>query len=62
MGLNVDKSDDEFERSMKELKELTKYYLEHEEERKEIARAGYEIVKNKGSVLLRVVEMIKIIH
>jgi spore maturation protein CgeB len=42
-----------------ELKELVEYYLKHEEERKAIADTGYELVKQKGSVLGRVVEMIK---
>lgn len=42
-----------------ELKKLVEYYLKHEEERKAIADTGYELVKQKGSVLGRVVEMIK---
>ena len=41
--------------------ELIQYYLEHEEERIQIAKSGYELVKNKHTVQSRVIEMIKII-
>jgi len=37
------------------------YYLEHDEERIQIAKSGYECAKAKHTVLSRVVEMIKII-
>ena len=41
--------------------ELIQYYLEHEEERIQIAKNGYEIAKNKHTVQNRVVEIIKTI-
>ena len=44
-----------------ELKEKAAYYLEHEEERMEIARHGYETVKNKHTCRHRVAEMLKIV-
>lgn len=33
--------------NLKQLKELVDYYLEHEEEREQIRKAGHELVKNK---------------
>ena len=47
--------------SVEEACEKIEYYLAHEDERIEIARAGYELVKEKHTVIARVVEMIKII-
>lgn len=41
--------------------ELVRYYLENAEERMEITKAGYELAKEKHTVMLRVVEMIRII-
>jgi len=41
--------------------EKVKYYLTHEEERLEIAKAGYEIAKNHNTVLQRVIEMIRLV-
>ncbi|MBO5622210.1 MAG: glycosyltransferase family 1 protein, partial [Butyrivibrio sp.] len=45
----------------KELIEKIRYYLIHEDERREIARNGYEEVAEKHSVLQRVITMIKVI-
>lgn len=44
-----------------ELVEKANYYLTHEEEREAIARAGYEEVKARHTVMHRVSEMIRII-
>lgn len=49
--------------SMEEAKELTKYYLKHEEERKKIARHGYETAKeyfNYEKQLKQIFEVVKI--
>ncbi|SCY05427.1 spore maturation protein CgeB [Lachnospiraceae bacterium XBB2008] len=45
--------------SLDELVEKINYYLAHEDERREIAFAGYTEVKNRHTVLHRVMEMIK---
>ena len=47
--------------SRQELIELIGFYLEHEDERREIAERGYAVVKEKGKVLDRVVSIIKTI-
>ena len=47
--------------SYEELEELTAYYLEHKEERKNIARAGYEAVKKRHSFPLRISQMLEMI-
>lgn len=47
--------------SKEELLEKVLYYLEHEDERKAIAKAGYEKVKMYHSYLFRVNDMMKII-
>lgn len=47
--------------TIEEACEKAAYYLAHEEERLEIAKNGYELVKNKHRVVDRVVEMFKII-
>ncbi|MCR5477432.1 MAG: DUF3880 domain-containing protein, partial [Lachnospiraceae bacterium] len=44
-----------------ELVEKVRYYLEHSAERETIARAGYEEVCRAGTVLHRVMEMVKIV-
>ena len=44
-----------------ELLELVRYYLEHEDQRKEIAQNGYEASRAIGSTLGRVVDIIKAI-
>ncbi len=44
-----------------ELLELVRYYLDHEDQRKEIARAGHEASRAIGSTLGRVVDIIKAI-
>lgn len=44
-----------------ELKEKVAYYLQHEEERMEIARHGYETVKAKHTCRHRVAEILKIV-
>lgn len=46
----------------KDLVEKTLYYLSHEEERKEIARNGYEKVKRYHTYRIRLEEMLKIIE
>jgi len=47
--------------TIEEACELAAYYLEHEDERSEIARNGYELVKEKHSVLNRVINIINVI-
>ncbi len=42
--------------------ELIEYYIDHDEEREEIARNGYEYVKGNHTVLQRVAEMIRIVN
>lgn len=42
-----------------EAAELTAYYLTHDEEREQIAQAGYELVKAKHTVLARAAQMVK---
>lgn len=44
-----------------ELKEKVSYYLTHEEERVEIAKAGYEAVKEKHTYRHRAAEILKIV-
>ena len=44
--------------SMEHLKELCSYYLTHEDERKEIARNGYEKVKSRHTYDIRLLQMI----
>ena len=44
-----------------ELKEKVAYYLRCEEERMEIAKHGYENVKNKHTCRNRVAEILKIV-
>lgn len=44
---------------LRELEELVAYYLEHEEERQEIARHGYETVKRHHSYRHRIGEMLE---
>jgi spore maturation protein CgeB len=44
-----------------ELVEKIRYYLEHPAEREAIARAGYEEICRAGTVLHRVMEMVKIV-
>ena len=44
--------------SMEHLKELCAYYLEHDEERQEIARNGYEKVKQLHTYDVRLVQML----
>ena len=47
--------------SREELLEKSRYYLDHEKERKEIATAGYEDVKKKHTWDIRVQEMFALI-
>ncbi|MCI8483310.1 MAG: glycosyltransferase [Lachnospiraceae bacterium] len=47
--------------SEEELLEKIRYYLEHEEERQEIARNGYQKAKEKYSLELRVGQILKIV-
>lgn len=47
--------------SLDEAKELIEYYLTHNEEREEIARNGYEFVKEAHSVVHRVSEIIRVV-
>lgn len=47
--------------TIEEAYEKITYYLEHEDERLEIAMNGYELIKSKHKVVDRVVEMIKTI-
>ena len=47
--------------SRKEMKEKIEYYLEHEDERARIAQQGFDEVCAKHTVLMRVMEMIRII-
>lgn len=44
---------------MHQLEELVTYYLAHDDERREIARHGYETVRKQHSYLARVVEMME---
>ena len=44
-----------------ELMEKVDYYLNHDEERMEIAKNGYETIKNKHTCRHRVAEMLKIV-
>lgn len=46
--------------SMEELKEITRYYLEHENERKEIARNGYEKVARDYSYPVRLEKLLRL--
>ena len=45
--------------SISELPGLIEYYLSHEDERMEIAENGYRKVREKGSVLMRVMDIIR---
>lgn len=45
--------------NMDELKELIHYYLEHDDERCEIAGCGHELVAREGTVLNRVISIIR---
>ena len=58
--LEIGKDLDCFENAA-ELKEKVAYYLEHEEERIEIARHGYETVKSKHTCKHQVAEILKIV-
>lgn len=58
--LEIGKELDCFENAA-ELKEKVAYYLEHDEERMEIAHRGYETVKNKHTCRHRVAEILKIV-
>ena len=58
--LEIGKDLDCFESPL-ELKEKVAYYLSHEEERMEIARHGYETVKNKHTCRHQVAEILKIV-
>lgn len=58
--LQIGKELDCFENAA-ELKEKVAYYLEHDEERMEIAHRGYETVKNKHTCRHRVAEILKIV-
>jgi len=49
-------------KNIKDLKNKVKYYLEHEVERKRIAKQGMKFVKNHHSCETRVREMVKIIN
>ncbi|MBQ9301607.1 glycosyltransferase [Butyrivibrio sp.] len=42
-----------------ELREKVKYYLEHDEEREKIARLGFEEVRQKHTIIMRTISMIK---
>ena len=46
---------------IEDLREKVRYYLEHEEERKQIAENGYQKVKKYHSYISRISEMLKII-
>lgn len=48
--------------SEKELTDKIRYYLEHEEERLEIARNGYEKAKERYSLEVRVRQMLRLVH
>ncbi len=48
--------------SEKELTDKIRYYLEHEEERAEIARNGYEKAKEKYSLEIRIRQMMRLVH
>ena len=48
--------------SEKELTDKIRYYLEHEEERAEIARNGYEKAKEKYSLEIRICQMMRLVH
>ena len=45
--------------SIEECADLCEYYLNHESERKEIARLGYETVKNNHTYTIRIAHMLK---
>ena len=44
-----------------ELKEKIRYYLDHDDEREQIAQNGFDEVLNKHTVLMRVMAMVKTI-
>lgn len=46
--------------SIEECAELCDYYLNHESERKEVAQAGFETVKNNHTYTIRLAQMLKI--
>ena len=58
--LEIGKDLDCFENAA-ELKEKVAYYLEHEEERIEIAKHGYETVKSKHTCKHQVAEILKMV-
>ena len=58
--LEIGKDLDCFENAA-ELKEKVVYYLEHEEERIEIAKHGYETVKSKHTCKHQVAEILKMV-
>lgn len=48
--------------SISECDEKISYYLTHEDERREIAKNGYELVKKEHTYLRRIIQMLKIIE
>ena len=48
-------------KSYDELLDKIRYYLSHDDERETIATNGYNLIKEKGSVLSRVIEIIRIV-
>ena len=48
--------------SMEDLVEKVAYYLEHDEERKQIARKGYEKLKRNHNLVNKIMEMLKYVN